>query len=191
MTTASVDAGFAPPAYAPSLRWLHWGVAALIFLAIAFGVTAIYTPRGPVRAELLALHKSIGVTVLALVVVRVLFRLALPTPNYVPPLSAFNLYASKLGHLGLYALMIALPISGYVHSSAGDHSFAWFGLFPVPQWVAPDKNLDELAGGAHYLLAWAIGVLLVGHIGAAIWHAAVKKDGVLARMWPRRSALTT
>jgi len=184
MTIAAANTVLAPPAYAPSLRRLHWGIAVLIFAAIAAGLIAINLPRGELRGELLAIHKSIGVTVLVLVLVRVLARIALSAPNYVPPLDALTLYASKFGHLGLYALMVALPVSGYVHSSAGSHPFNWFGLFPFPQWVAPDKALDALAGGAHYIFVLCIGALLVLHIGATAWHARVKKDGVLERMWP-------
>jgi len=183
MTTAA-DAGFALPVYKPSLRWLHWGMAVLIFAAIALGVTALYMPRTPLRGELLNIHKSIGVTVLVLVVLRVLARLSLGAPNYVPPLDFFTRYASALGHLALYALMFALPISGYIGSSAGGHGVEWFGLFAIPAWVPRDENLDKAASYAHYVFALAIGAALIVHIGAVVWHSFVLKDNVAARMWP-------
>ena len=183
MTSAIPSAGLSRPAYAPALRWLHWGIALLIFVAIALGVVAIYLPRGPIRVDVLGVHKSIGLTVLGLVVLRILFRVATGTPEYRPMLSAFNRYAAAAVHLGLYALMIAVPISGYVHSSAGDHPFDWFGLYPVPQYISPSQTIDDAAGQAHYFFALLIGALLVLHLVATAWHRWVKKDGVFERIW--------
>jgi len=184
MTAATADIPFAPTAWSPALRWLHWGVALLIFAAIALGVAAINMPRTPLRSEVLNLHKSIGITVLGLAALRIVVRLAVAAPRYVPPLDTFARIASKLGHLALYALMIGLPLSGYVYSSAGNHPFDWFGLFPVPMEVPRDDALGKLASEIHYIFAWGIGAMLVVHIGAAVWHWRVRKDNVLARMWP-------
>jgi len=176
-----------PPRHSAALRALHWTIAVLIFAAIAVGVYAIYMPRSPARVELMTIHKSIGVTVLALVVVRILVRLAASAPAYLPPLDAFTRFASTLGHLALYALMLAMPISGYIHSSAGQHAFNWFGLFPVPMLVGDNPQIDHATGLAHYVFAWTIGAVLTIHILAALWHLIVKKDNVFARMWPSRS----
>ena len=78
-----------------------------------------------------------------------------------------------------------MPLSGYIDSEAGKHDFTWFGLFTVPNFIAPDKALSEAASQAHYVFAWLIGAALIAHIGGAAWHAWVKKDFVLTRMWPR------
>ncbi|MGO9744447.1 MAG: cytochrome b [Roseiarcus sp.] len=170
--------------YSAALRSLHWAIAALILLAIAIGVVAIYLPRGELRGELLVFHKSLGVTALALAIARILVRLVECAPAYVPPLGALNRAAAHIVHFALYVLMIAMPVSGYVHSMAGKHDFSWFGLIPVPNFIAPDKAVEAAAGRAHYVLALVIGALLVGHVGAAIWHARIKRDLVLTRMWP-------
>ena len=111
-------------------------------------------------------------------------RFAFGAPPYLPPLDAFTRYASKLGHLALYALMLAMPISGYVDQSAAQRVVSWFGLFNAPMVVGPDKELSHAAGFAHYIFAWAIGAVLTLHIAAVIWHVFVKRDNVLARMWP-------
>ena len=174
-----------PPRHAPALRALHWTIALLIFAAIAVGIAAINLPRSPFRVEVMTVHKSLGVTVLALVVARVLVRLATGAPPHIPPLDVVTRYASKLAHFALYVLMLAMPISGYVHSSAGQHAFDWFGLFPMPMWVAADPAIDRSAGEAHYVLAWAIGAVITLHVAAALWHLLVKKDNVFARMGPR------
>ena len=172
-------------AYPVALRALHWLMAAIIFAALALGVWSRYLPHGaPLREDLLAVHKSLGVTVLALIILRVAARLATTAPPYRPPLGALNRVAAHAVHGLLYVLMVLMPFSGYVHSMAGGHGFRWFGLFPVPDLVAQSRATDVGAGRAHYLFAWIIGALLAAHVAAALWHSLVRRDGVLARMWP-------
>jgi cytochrome b561 len=181
----SLRAPSAADAYAPSLRWLHWIMAAIIFAAIALGVTADFmTPHTASRTALLAVHKSLGLTALALVCVRLLLRLALGAPPLADAVSALVKAAASLGHFALYALMFALPISGYLHSSAAQSGFSWFGLFAVPLLVGHDPGLDHSAGFVHYALAWTIGAVLAAHLAAVVWHRVVKRDQILARMWP-------
>jgi cytochrome b561 len=170
--------------YGLSLRSLHWLIAAIILLAIALGVIAIELPRGPLRGDVLTLHKSLGVTAFVLLIPRLIVRWIEKAPAYVPPLGALTHAASSLVHLALYALMILLPLTGYLHSEAGNHGFYWFWLFPTPNFVAPDEALEHATGTAHYFLALLVGAALIAHIGAACWHAWVRKDSVLTRMWP-------
>jgi cytochrome b561 len=178
--------------YPALLRALHWLMAAIIFTAISLGVWAINLSRGtPLRVELLDLHKSLGVTALALVVLRVIVRLASKTPPYRPPLGRLNHVAAGAVHGLLYVAMIAMPLSGYVHSMAGKHEFKWFGLFQVPNIVPPSPQADDGAGRAHYILAIVIGALLTAHVLAALWHGFVRRDGVLARMWPSAARALT
>ncbi len=143
--------------YHPFVRTLHWLMALLIFGALALGVWATQLPRGDLRSEVLFVHKSFGVTVLALIVVRILARLLLGTPPYTVPLDRLTHVAAGAGHLLLYALMIALPVSGYLMSISGGHAVSFFGLFTLPNLVGQDKALAESAGQAHYVFAWAIG----------------------------------
>jgi cytochrome b561 len=171
--------------YNPVLRTIHWLMALLIFIALGLGVWSTQLSRGDLRSEVLFAHKSIGVTVLALLVLRVVFRVVLGAPAYSAPLGRAVHAAAGAAHLALYALMIALPVSGYVLSNAGKHEVSWFGLFTLPNFVPEDKGLAEAAEQAHYLLAWAIGVFLALHVIAVVWHARVKRDEVLTRMWPR------
>jgi cytochrome b561 len=163
-------------------------MAVVIFAAIAFGIVSTFLPpHTEPRMTLLALHKSLGVTALALVCLRVVLRIAFGAPAEDEPLAPLVRGAASIGHFALYALMFALPISGYLHSSAGRTGFSWFWLFPVPQIVGPDPTLNHDAGLVHYTLAWAIGAVLAAHLGAVVWHRFVKKDQVLARMWPGRA----
>ncbi len=180
---------FPPPrqiaVYDPGLRTLHWLMAALIFVALALGVWASLLPRGETRSEILFVHKSIGVTVLGLVALRLVWRLIAGAPEYVEPLGRLTHAAARAGHLALYALMIAMPVSGYLTSTAGGNEVSWFGLFSLPRLVGKDKFLDEAASWAHLVFAWVIAIVLAAHLGAVVWHAVIRRDSVLTRMWPR------
>ena len=180
---------FPPPrevaAYDPGLRTLHWLMAALIFVALPLGVWASLLPSGDgVRVEILFFHKSIGVTVFGLIGLRIVWRLIVGAPAYAEPLGKVIRVASRAGHLALYALMIAMPVSGYLGSTAGGRAVSWFGLLELPRLVAKDRDLAVAASWAHLVFAWAIAIVLAGHLGAVVWHAGIKHDWVLTRMWP-------
>ena len=125
---------FPPPrgvaAYDPGLRTLHWLMAALIFVALPLGVWASLLPSGgAMRVEILFFHKSIGVTVFGLIVLRIVWRLIVGAPAYAEPLDKLTQVASRAGHFALYALMVAMPVSGYLGSTAGGRAVSWFGLW--------------------------------------------------------------
>jgi cytochrome b561 len=180
---------FPPPrvveVHHPALRMLHWLMAFVIFTALGLGVWATQLSRGDLRDEVLFVHKSFGITALALIVLRILVRLAVGAPAYAVPLGRLVRAASKSAHLLLYALMIAMPVSGYIMSSAGGYDVSFFGLITLPSIVFHDKALAEAASWAHFIFAWAIGITLALHLAAVFWHARVKRDTVLTRMWPR------
>jgi cytochrome b561 len=171
-------------AYDPGLRTIHWLMAALIFVALPLGVSAALLPRGAMRIEILFFHKSIGVTVLGLIALRIVWRLIVGAPPYAEPLGKLTQVASRAGHLALYALMIAMPVSGYLGSNAGGRAVSWFGLFELPRLVYKDESLAAAAGWAHLVFAWMLAFVLAAHLGAVVWHAAIKRDSVLTRMWP-------
>jgi cytochrome b561 len=171
-------------AYNPLQRGLHWAMAAFIFIALALGMVAVQLPRGGLRSDVLFVHKSFGVTIFVLAILRVGLRIVAGAPAYRKPLDRLSELGSKAAHLALYALMLVLPVSGYVISSAGGNVVPFFGLFALPNVVTHDRELAEKAAGAHLVFAWAIGIVLALHIAAALWHAWVKRDEVMARMWP-------
>ena len=172
--------------YAPALRWLHWIMAATIFAAIALALLVVELPRGELRSEILFVHKSFGMTALVLVAMRVFVRLAVGAPSYEPPLAPLTRFAARAAHALLYVLMIAMPVSGYVLSTAGNSYAPWFGLFVFPSVLPRDKALAQAGGLAHWCLAWTIGAVLALHLAAVAWHRFVKRDDVLARMWPAK-----
>jgi cytochrome b561 len=156
----------------------------IIAVSAAGGVWTHYLPReSALHDQVMLAHKSLGVVLFALVILRVLFRLLLGAPAYKPPLGKFNEKLAGAAHLLLYATMIALPISGYVMTMAGQHDFALFGYYPVPNYVPANKNLAEAAEGAHMALAYLLGGLVVLHLLASLWHK-LRGDNVYERMWP-------
>jgi cytochrome b561 len=171
--------------YNSGLRTIHWLMAALIFVALPLGVWASLLPGGDrTRVEILFFHKSIGVTVLGLIALRIVWRLIVGAPAYAEPLGKLIQAASRAGHLALYALMIAMPISGYLASTAGGRAVSWFGLFELPRLVAKDRSLAVAASWAHLVFAWTLALVLATHLSAVVWHAMIKRDSVLTRMWP-------
>ena len=169
----------------PGLRTLHWLMAALIFVGLPLGVWASLLPGGDgTRIQILFFHKSIGVTVLGLIALRIIWRLVVGVPAYAEPLGKLTEMASRAGHLALYALMIAMPVSGYLGSTAGGRAVSWFGLFELPRLVSKDRSLALAASWAHLVFAWMLAFALAAHLGAVVWHAMIKRDSVLTRMWP-------
>ena len=142
---------FPPPraaaVYHPGLRLLHWLMAALIFVALPLGVWASLVPRGSERSEILFFHKSIGMTVLCLVALRIVWRLVSGAPAYAEPLGRLTHAAARSAHIGLYALMIAMPVSGYLSSNGAGTVVPWFGLFTFPH-LLPKNDALRIGGRA-------------------------------------------
>jgi cytochrome b561 len=173
--------------YSAAQRLLHWAMALIIFPAIGLGIYASYLPVGtPLRRELLFIHKSLGMTALVLVALRIVYRAMAGAPDYTPALAKINASAAHLAHLLLYGLMLVMPFSGYVFSVAGNHDVSWFGLFEWPMILPHDEALSEAGELVHQWGAYGLYVLLAGHIAAVIWHQWIKRDSVLARMMPPR-----
>jgi cytochrome b561 len=171
------------PAYAPLLRGLHWLMFVLLVAAAAGGLSFEYIAKdSPLFGQVMLYHKSLGLTLLALVILRVLIRVIGGTPAYKPPLGKFNEKIAGLAHLLLYAVMIALPIAGYVTAMAGKHEFAWFGYYPVPNYIPANETLAKAAEEVHGALAYALFGLVALHLLAALWHK-LRGDGVYERMW--------
>ncbi len=159
----------------PGLRAIHWLMAALIFVTLPLGVWASLLPGGDgTRIRILFFHKSIGVTILGLIALRIVWRLIVGAPAYAEPLGKLTQVASRAGHFALYGLMIAMPVSGYLGSTAGGHAVSWFGLFELPRLVAKDRSLTVAASWAHLVFAWMLAFALAAHLGAVVWHAMIK-----------------
>ena len=165
--------------------FLHWCVAGLIvsqFVLAKLAENARHHDKILEQLALLANHKSLGITILVLALIRLAYRLA--TPTLAPPttMSRWQISASKVSHVLLYGFLFALPLSGWLMSSAKAYSVSWFNLVALPDAVAPNKGLAEFLQTSHYYLAEALFVIALIHILAAIKHHFIDKDDVLKRM---------
>ncbi|MDR6903483.1 cytochrome b [Rhizobium miluonense] len=169
--------------YRPSQRLLHWLMAVIIISALLIGLYCSYlTPGTPLRRALLDVHKSLGMTALVLIAIRLPLRLSFGEPAHRRPLDVFNHYAARGAHILLYALMILMPLAGYTTSAAGGHDLPWFGLFQWPNLLSPDRGLERIAAQIHEYGAYCLYVLVSLHILAALWHHFIRRDEVLQRM---------
>ena len=166
---------------------LHWTIAILIVLIGIVGLVMGELPRSPKYFWVYSAHKSLGLTVLALVLVRIGWRLYAGAPRPVPGTPRLQALLASATHGAIYLLILALPLSGWIYDSANAlRPFRWFGLVEVPKLVAPDEALAASAHGAHEWLFWLLMALVAGHAGAALYHHFIQRDATLARMLPRR-----
>lgn len=165
-------------------QFLHWSIAlAIIGLAIV-GLTMGEMPNSPDKLKVYALHKSVGLTVLVLVLVRLLWRVVDPRPPYPATIPRWQRRLSDLTHGLLYVLMLSMPLSGWLYNSASNFPLRWFGLFPVPALSGPDKALKALAHEVHEAGFYLLALLLLVHVAAALKHHFLDRDATLARMTP-------
>lgn len=162
---------------------LHWIMAALIFGLFGLGLWMADLPKNDFRVSMFGLHKSLGALLLILLVVRVVWRIVNPTPRPVPG-PAWQQNAAHWAHLALYGLMIAVPVAGWLMSSAAGRPVSLFGLFNLPTLIGPNHDLKETLEEVHGLLAWVMIGLVFVHAAAAVWHHRFLNDGVMARMVP-------
>ncbi|HET9835730.1 MAG TPA: cytochrome b [Rhodanobacteraceae bacterium] len=164
----------------------HWLIAALIVVQGAIGLTMVELGMTPTKVRVFALHKSIGLTILALVLLRLAWRLGQRTPREVP-MPAWQLAAARLSHFLLYLLILALPFSGWLFNSAANFPLEWFGVFHVPSLTRGlDPVLKAFALRAHVVLFWTLVGVVAIHVAAALWHHFRQRDDVLRRMLPAR-----
>jgi len=159
----------------------HWLLALMIFVSFGVGWYMSDLPMSPTRLKLFNWHKWAGVTILALSVLRLAWRLT-HRPPADPSGPRWQQSAAHVTHWALYALFFLVPLAGWAYSSAAGFPVVWFGVLPLPDFVSPDKALADLMKERHAILAWTLGGLVLLHIGAALKHQFVDRDGLLDRM---------
>ena len=169
-------------AWDTTARVLHWLVAALILVQFALGWMAVRWHLSPAKLDLFVWHKSTGMLILALVLLRLSWRLAITAPPLPSAMPRWEQFAARASHGLLYVLMLAMPLSGWVLNSAAGVPFRIFRLLPLPAITAPDKQVEHWASRVHLGLWIVLAALLVLHIGAALRHHFILRDGVLLGM---------
>ena len=162
----------------------HWLVALLIVALSALGWVAANWHLSPAKIALFMWHKSIGLVVLGLVILRLLWRALDPHPAFPQDMSCTEQRLATAVHLTLYSCMLAMPISGWVINSAAGFPFKLFGLWPVPNVAAPNESLQDSAELVHLSVFWLLAGAVGLHVLAALRHHFIRRNSVLRRMLP-------
>jgi cytochrome b561 len=163
-------------------RALHWTIAVLILANLALGLLFDYIQM-PAKISAINIHKAIGVTVLVLMVLRLVWRSVQGFPREPDGLPKWQQVLARAVHLAFYPLLIALPLAGWLASSAAGYPVNFFGLFTLPLLpIEKDKALSHVFNQAHSVLAYITIALVAIHIGAALWHHFVEKQKIIRRI---------
>jgi cytochrome b561 len=161
-------------------RWLHWVIALLVITNILIGM---FHDGLQHVFPAIAIHKAIGITVLALTLVRIAWRVGNRPPALPDEMPGWEKGAAHATHAIFYVLLLVMPFSGWVMVSAGDRPLRWFGLFDIPKLaVAKGDQAVDMSHAVHGPLGLIFGALVVVHIAAALRHHLILKDGMLRRM---------
>lgn len=168
---------------------LHWLVALLIFAAFPLGVYMHELPLSPDKLKLYSYHKWIGITILMLASLRVVWRMTHTPPPLPADMVVWQRRASQVVHGLLYVLILAIPLSGWLMSSAKGFQTVWFGVLPLPDLIGKDKALGEQLGALHQILNFTLLALVVLHVGAALKHHFLERQPFMQRMgWGKRTS---
>jgi cytochrome b561 len=173
-----------PTRWGPVAQFLHWLIVVLIITQVILAKWAEGLPIGPKKIEVFAWHKSVGITVLCLAVLRLLWRWANPTPELPGTLKPYERVLAKATHFGLYLLLFAQPLTGWMMTSARGFPVSWFGFLQLPDFVPRNQALYNAMKDTHDTLALALIAIVFLHAAAALKHHFVLKDDVLRRMLP-------
>lgn len=165
-------------------QFLHWSVAALIFTLMALGWLAVSTPLSPAKINLFYWHKSLGMLVLVLVLVRLGWRAGNPAPALPADLPRWEPLLARAVHVILYILIVLMPVSGWLIDSASGIPFKIFWALPLPAITPVSGSLEHAFEVLHLAIFWALAAVLIGHIGASLRHHFLLRNTVLRSMLP-------
>lgn len=165
-------------------KFFHWIIALFVLTLLGVGVWMTGLPNEPFKFQIYGLHKAFGVTILALVLLRILWRLTSKIPSLPAGMPGWQKKLAHGVHFLLYACLLIMPISGYVMSMAGGYGVSYFGLYNLPDLIGKDPALGKLASGVHEYTAWVLAGLIGLHVVGGLYHHFIRRDNVLRRMWP-------
>jgi cytochrome b561 len=169
------------PRYTKPAVVLHWLIAALVFAQVTWGWAMQQIPKSPtgMRADAFNVHKSVGLCIFALMLVRLGWRLA-HAPPPLPAMPRWQMRAAKCTHVALYVALFTMPIAGYLGSAFSGYPIKWFGI-TLPGWYPKVPALKQLMSDVHLVTSVVLVSLMALHVAAAVQHA-LRGDGVFARM---------
>jgi cytochrome b561 len=168
--------------YTPVAKGLHWLMAVMILALLALGTYMSDLPLSPQKLQLYSWHKWVGMTVFALVWLRLAWRVMHRPPPLPSTIGQRMRWAAHAGHALLYVLMVLIPLTGWLMSSAKGFQTVWFGVLPLPDLVPRSRELGDWLQDVHEALNTVLMLTVLGHVAAALWHHFVLKDDTLRRM---------
>jgi cytochrome b561 len=179
----------APRGYPTAARWLHWITALVVLLTIPAGVIMVTEGISrPLQNALFLFHKNVGVVILILVILRLAIKLGPAKPDPLPAsIPDWQQKASAVSHVALYLLLIVMAVSGYIRVVAGGFPIEMLNAINAPALVPRSDALAETAKSVHYWARYGLVAFVLLHVGAALQHGLIKRDGVFGRMWPPTS----
>lgn len=166
-------------------RFFHWTIVLLILVQGTIGLVMVDLPKRPSVIPVFSFHKSLGLTILALAMLRLLWRLFDPRPHAPASMPRWQVLGARSGHALLYLLIFLVPLSGWWFDSVASlRPLYWFGLLPVPHWGGPNPAWKDFAAATHAFLFWALIAVAVGHAAMALIHHFHNRNPVLRRMLP-------
>lgn len=173
--------------YTATAIGLHWLMAILIFGMFGVGLYMTGLPLSPTKLQIYSWHKWAGVTAFLLVLLRIVWRITHRPPPLPAAMPRWQQLAAHGGHALLYLLMVAIPLTGWLMSSAKGFQTVYFGVLPIPDLLAKDKELGDLLRDVHATLNFLMIAIVAGHVGAALKHHFIDRDDILTRMSPHHT----
>jgi cytochrome b561 len=164
---------------------LHWLTALVVLVQVSIGLTMVALPAGAAQNALFYTHKSLGVTLLLLVLLRLLWRIARPWPPLPAEVPALQATVARINHALLYVTLLVMAISGLVFTASGGYPVPVFGIVDLTGMIAKNPALSERVETVHLATQWVLYALVGLHVLGAFYHLLVRKDGVFQRMLPR------
>jgi cytochrome b561 len=171
--------------YPVTSKLLHWLIAICVLTTAPVAIAMVRVSKGPTQDALYNFHKSLGVLILILMILRLINRFAVGAPIADPGIEPWQKTLSSIVHTSLYVLLLAMPIVGYIANSVYGASTPFFGLFDLPPIAGKNEALATQLFTIHRWVGWLVIILVLTHVSAALYHYFIRRDNVLQRMLPR------
>lgn len=171
--------------YTPAARMLHWLTALCVAILVPVGLAMGRTPEGPFTDALYEVHKSFGIIIFVVMMARLAVRLVKGAPPPAPGLTPVELWLSKIVHVALYIVLVAMPIGGFAATSSCCAPVNLFWSIPMPFSFSLSEETTKTVFKMHELGGYALIGLVILHVAGALNHALIKRDDILSRMWAR------
>ena len=163
-------------------KFFHWVMAFFLFVNLAIGLYMTRIDESPIQILLINFHKSLGITLLILIILRMIWKFINIQPYSLLSSKILNMMV-KAFHYFFYIVLLTIPISGWTYSLALGYPVSFFGLFSLPNFISENKSLSEIILFIHNISAYILILLIIVHIFSAIYHHFVLKNQTLNRMW--------